>query len=129
MAGRGCGAGSRPPVGTPARAVINGRPVRRTVEAEASRSVWMLQRDDSAIELVLDEGRIAGKGAAETIAEVEIELKQGDEAALFALGRELVDAAGLRIGVLTKVERGQRLADGSAGKAAKAEPRRRCRTR
>lgn len=118
-------AGAEPDLGrlweTPARAVINGQPVSRTVEAEASRSIWMLRHEDSSIELVIDEGRIAGNGAEQAIAEVEIELKQGDEAALFALGRELVGAAGLRIGVLTKAERGQRLADGSAGKAAKAE--------
>lgn len=107
--------------GTPARKAINGQPVEPTVAANACRSLWMLQRPDSSIELVLDEGKVAGNGAEQAFAEVEIELKAGSEAALFDVGRELVDAAGLSIGVMTKAERGRRIADGSATKAAKAE--------
>jgi inorganic triphosphatase YgiF len=92
------------------------------IRVDVRRSVWDLRREGCEIELVLDEGNVSGRGNSEAIAEVELELKHGQAAGLIALARELARAAPLRLGVLTKAERGYRLADGSAGKVLKAEP-------
>jgi len=105
---------------------VLGKKVRRNLQplirVEAERALWNLDRDGSRIEMVLDRGTITGGTAGERIAELELELRQGKEAALFDLARQLADIAPLRLGVLTKAERGYRLADGAAQKATKAEP-------
>jgi triphosphatase len=54
-------------------------------------------------------------GRRETIAELELELKAATAAGLIDFARELADRCRLRLGVLTKAERGYALADGSAG--------------
>jgi inorganic triphosphatase YgiF len=95
---------------------------RPLIRVEVRRSLWDLSRDGSEIELILDEGTVSGGGNGHQIAEIELELKDGEPAALIHLARELGRAAPLRLGVLTKAERGYRLADGSAGKVLKAEP-------
>ena len=92
------------------------------IRVEARRSTWNIEHSGSLVELTLDEGTVAGGDASQPIVELELELKQGEPAALFALARDLADAAPLRLGVLTKAERGYRLSDGSAGKAVKSEP-------
>lgn len=107
---------------TPAADVIDGRELQATIRSDTRRGIWALASGDDEIELVIDEGRVAAGDNEEAITEVEIELKAGARAALFGIGRDLARTAPLRIGVLTKAERGQRLADGTAATAAKAEP-------
>jgi inorganic triphosphatase YgiF len=110
---------------TPLAAVLTKKvrkQLRPLIRVEAGRSLWMIEQDGTTIELILDEGNVAGGPDREQIAEVELELKDGDQAALFRLARELAERAPMRLGVLTKAERGYRLVDGSVGKATKAEP-------
>jgi inorganic triphosphatase YgiF len=111
--------------GTPLGAILS-KKVRKKlqplIQVEVQRSVWDVSHDGSAIELILDEGKVTGGNASEAIAEVELELKEGEAASLIALAREIGRAVPFRLGVLTKAERGYRLADGSAGKVRKAEP-------
>ena len=91
------------------------------IRSEVKRTVWNLTRPDGTVELTLDEGDIAGGGGSDHVAEIEAELKQGEPAALFEVARALADDVPMRIGVLTKAERGYALVDGTAGKATKAE--------
>lgn len=86
------------------------------------RSLWRIARDGSEIELTLDEGAISGGGRTASVAELEIELRKGDPAALFALADALADTVPLRLGVLSKAERGYAIAQGKLGKAVKSEP-------
>jgi inorganic triphosphatase YgiF len=103
-----------------------GKKVRKRLQplirVEVRRTLWNLSSDGSGIELILDEGRVSGGGHEDEIAEIELELKDGAPSALIELARELARATPLRLGVLTKAERGYRLADGSAGNVLKAEP-------
>jgi triphosphatase len=74
------------------------------------------------IEVVLDEG-VVGAGRKQTpLIELELELKQGKPAALFDLAEEIGRAAPLRLGMLSKNERGYALAEGWLGRPAKADP-------
>lgn len=73
------------------------------------------------IEVVIDRGVVRADGQEAAIAEVELELTGGTPAALFALARDLAEAAPVRLGMLTKAERGYRLLDGSADKPGKGE--------
>lgn len=61
------------------------------------------------IELALDQGEVSGGRRASPISEVELELKSGEPAALFALARELSRAAPLYLSFDTKSQRGQAL--------------------
>ena len=91
------------------------------IRSEVKRTVWNLERSDGTVELTLDEGDISGGKSSDHVAEIEAELKQGEPAALFEVARALSSDVPMRIGVLTKAERGYALVDGTAGKAAKAE--------
>lgn len=92
------------------------------VRARLKRTAWQVRHERSWVEVVLDEGTIV-KGKARTpVRELELELIDGEPAALFALAEEIAAAVPLRLGVLSKVERGYALADGKLGRPAKAEP-------
>ncbi len=78
---------------------------------------------DALIELVLDQGDILAGDRSGAICELELELKQGSTAHLFALARTLDEAAAVRLGVVGKSERGYRLAaGGGAARPVKAAP-------
>lgn len=73
------------------------------------RRKWIVEEDETTIEVVLDRGEVTAEGQAEPICEIELELKLGDPAALFGLARKIDAVAPVRLGVLTKSERGYRL--------------------
>ena len=78
------------------------------------------------IEAAVDRGmiRASESGRSEPISEVELELKDGDPAALYDLALELLETAPLRIDLRSKSERGYRLAAGGdePSTAISAEP-------
>jgi inorganic triphosphatase YgiF len=92
------------------------------IEVDVNRTFWELEVGHSRIELVLDSGTVIGGGASQSVSELEIELKAGESAALLKVAEALRHTVPMRIGVLTKAERGYRLLTGAAAKAAKAEP-------
>ncbi|SEJ56500.1 Inorganic triphosphatase YgiF, contains CYTH and CHAD domains [Sphingomonas sp. OV641] len=85
------------------------------------RHSWEIERSGTAIELVADEGTVSVEDRHAAVAEIEAELMSGDPAALFALARDLGREVPLRLGVLTKAERGYRLAENLLHRPAKAE--------
>jgi triphosphatase len=91
------------------------------MEVEVTRSLWTVETGDATIEMVLDRGEVRAGEAAAPISEIELELKDGDVAALFAFARRIGRLTPVRIGVLSKAERGQRLLR-PPGDADKAQP-------
>lgn len=73
------------------------------------RRTWLVPQDGALIELVLDRGVVRAADREEPICEVELELKSGTSAALFALARRIDADVAVRTGVLSKSERGYRL--------------------
>jgi triphosphatase len=96
--------------------------VRPVVRTRFRRTSWLIERDGSRIEVVLDEGKVGSGERDAPLCELELELLAGKPAALFALAEELGEAAALHLGVLTKAERGFALAEKKLGRPAKAEP-------
>lgn len=92
------------------------------VESRVDRTTWSLDHQDSEVELVLDEGTIRCGGEERPLHEVEIELKKGDPDAVLDLARRLAESVPLRLGVLSKAERGFALAEGRLDKVSKAAP-------
>jgi triphosphatase len=92
------------------------------VRSRFRRTAWLVAHKGSRVEVVLDEGIVAGGGAQAPLCELELELKAGKPRALFALAQEIGAAVRLRLGVLSKAERGYALAEKILGDAARAEP-------
>ena len=95
------------------------KPVIRT---RFARSSWQIVHQGSRIEVVLDEGAVGSARRRTPLIELELELKRGKAAALFDLAKEIGRAAPLRLGTMSKSERGHALREGRLGRAAKAEP-------
>jgi inorganic triphosphatase YgiF len=96
-------------------------PLVRQIRSQFRRTTWLVTHKGSRVEVVLDEGIVAGGGGEAPLCELELELKSGKPRALFALAQEIGAAVPLRLGVLSKAERGYALADKSLSEPARAE--------
>ena len=81
-----------------------------------ARTLWRIEHAGAHIEAALDEGEIIAEAGASTrrapICEIELELLDGDEAALSAVAAELQKALpGLAPDDISKAQRGYRLRD------------------
>jgi inorganic triphosphatase YgiF len=76
------------------------------------RKTYQIEHDGTEIELAIDQGEVTAGMLASPICEVELELKGGDERALFSLARELAKTVNLTLAVKSKAERGFDLLDG-----------------
>jgi inorganic triphosphatase YgiF len=92
------------------------------IRTSVRRTTWRLARNGDQIELTLDQGEISGGGSTGAVDEMEVELRRGRPRALFDLAQEIAAVVPLRLGVLSKAERGYAIANGTLGKSAKAEP-------
>ncbi len=113
---------------------LKGTPLRRwagraesgeilaVVRSVVRRSAWQLRHRGSRVEVVLDRGRIFAGDAEARIDELELELLRGRASALFDLAQLIAAKVPLRLGVLSKSERGHALAEGSLARFAKSEP-------
>jgi len=78
-------------------------------EVEIDRQSWTIDESGATIELVLDRGDVVVGERRSPVCEIELELKSGDPAALFAFARRIDAVVPIRLGVLSKSERGYRL--------------------
>jgi inorganic triphosphatase YgiF len=110
---------------TPIGKLLSKRDMRRRLapvsETEVRRTTWLIPLGASEIELILDEGRVVGDGREAPVSEIELELKRGTRADLFALAQMLGEDLILRMGVMSKSERGLRLLEDRSARAHKAE--------
>lgn len=90
-------------------------------EIDMARRTWNITKGDAAIEVVMDRGTISAGERHSSVCEMELELKSGSPEALFDLARRLDEAAPVRLGVMTKAERGYLLAQ-ALQRSVKAEP-------
>jgi len=82
------------------------------------REKWVVQFQDSEIELALDRGEIKAGDLSEALCELELELKQGNSADLLAFASVLIQQNGLRQASLSKAARGYHLAKGNPAREA-----------
>jgi inorganic triphosphatase YgiF len=98
------------------------RKLRPVVCTRFERTSWRLTRGGSRIEATLDEGEVIAGESSMPLIEFELELAKGDIGTLFELADQVGRTIPLRLGVLSKAERGFALADGRLEAASKAEP-------
>ena len=76
------------------------------------RHTWLIEMaDDTLIEVAYDSGFIETNKGQTTLCEVELEIIKGDEKQLFILGNEIALLPGVRLGNVSKAQRGYMLAD------------------
>ena len=84
-------------------------PLEAQFELVVHRDSFTIEADDSTIAAALDRGTARAMDRSAGFCELELELTAGSPAALFALARRIEAAVPVRIGVLSKAERGFRL--------------------
>ena len=76
------------------------------------RQTWLIEiAQDTLIEVAYDTGFIETNQGKIALCEVELELVKGDEKQLFVLGNEIALLPGVRLGNVSKAQRGYMLAD------------------
>ncbi len=75
------------------------------------RTTWLLETELGTVEVALDIGHIKAGDADLPVAEVELELKSGNSAALFEVAREFLNAVSLVPEYRSKALRGYQLLD------------------
>jgi inorganic triphosphatase YgiF len=101
-----------PSLGPLKRLLPQGESLKAAFNVRVNRRQRTFRYEGAEIELALDQGEVTGGAARSPICEVELELKSGPPAALFALARELAKAAPLYLSFDAKAARGQALVAG-----------------
>jgi inorganic triphosphatase YgiF len=101
-----------------------GHRLEATIRSDVNRTSWMIDRrhGNASMQVDLDYGTITAGEHSEEFAEIEFELIDGPPSSLVAAARRLSDHAPVRLGVLTKAERGYMIAGNSLHKIHKAGP-------
>lgn len=109
--------------GTPLESLAAGgelSSLAQILSSTVTRTSWPIEVGGSRIQVDFDEGSIEAGGRTQTFAELELELLSGDPQCLFISAKAIADQVPVRLGVLTKAERGARLASGAHKKIVKA---------
>ncbi|MGE0238948.1 MAG: CHAD domain-containing protein [Parvibaculaceae bacterium] len=80
------------------------------------RASFLVKEGSAQIEIAVDRGEIKHDGAELPVCELELELKTGDPRQLFAFAQRFIDKAPLRLSLVSKGDRGDRLANGTWGR-------------
>ena len=88
--------------------------------SDIQRTLRTVRFHGAEIEVALDEGFISAGEQREPAHEIELELKSGEPAALFEFGLSLVDALPLKLGILSKAQRGAELFSGKPPEPVRA---------
>lgn len=90
------------------------------IHSDVTRTSWALDRHGGSIQVDLDHGTITAGEHCEEFAELEFELREGAPASLIVAARRLSDHVPVRLGVLTKAERGFLVANNQLRRVHKA---------
>jgi inorganic triphosphatase YgiF len=111
-----------PAIAASLAAVTQGRALLPVYATDIRRVTRLVETETSAIEVAFDSGSIIAGEAKLPVREIELELKSGDPAGLYRLGISLAETYPVRLGILSKAERGALLAAGLAPEPQKAAP-------
>lgn len=100
--------------------LVEERPLELVFQTKVRRRAVLVKHGHSQIELACDDGSIIAGNQAATLAEVELELKSGDESDLYDLAMTLADEFPLRLDFASKAERGFCLSTGESSPVVRA---------
>ena len=96
--------------------------LQELIHSDVTRTSWLIDTSTARIQVDLDHGTIIAEERSTAFAELEFELRNGPPVGLIMAARRLSDYAPVRLGVLTKAERGMLLGRDALGKVYKADP-------
>lgn len=96
--------------------------LRELSHLDVTRTSWLIEASTARIQVDLDFGTIMAGGRSAAFAEMEFELRDGPPVGLIVAALRLSDYVPVRLGVLTKADRGVLIACGAFEKAHKADP-------
>lgn len=73
------------------------------------RQIWMIQSDNTLMEVVCDQGEVTSPYGKDEISELELELKQGDEIGLYDFASRLAKEVPVQVSTVSKAQKGVRL--------------------
>ncbi|MGE3871565.1 MAG: CHAD domain-containing protein [Parvibaculaceae bacterium] len=115
---------ARDMAGTPAAALLrrNGGDAQLAplYTVKVDRASFLVKEGSAQIEVAVDRGEIKRGDTELPVCEMELELKQGEPRQLFAFAQRFIDKAPLRLSLVSKGDRGDRLVDGSWGRPVAA---------
>ncbi len=97
-------------IATELNRVIDEHPLEQKFETQIKRRLRCLNLERSLIEVAFDEGFVVVGDRRQPLTEIELELKAGEEAALFDFAVLVADALPVRLEIMSKSERGFMLA-------------------
>ena len=95
------------------------QPILRSL---VERTSWISDVAGSRIQTDLDQGELSAGGRLQTFNELELELLSGEPECLFLAAKTIAERVPVRIGVLSKAERGARLNSSAFERVTKAAP-------
>ncbi len=95
-----------PDVRAQVEVAIAGAPLGPVIETRIRRTRRLLRRGETSLELAVDVGEVRAAGESQPLSEVELELREGEAAALYAVALALLDVVPLRISTVSKAELG-----------------------
>lgn len=97
-----------------------GRPLQPCFATDITRDVRRIISGTSEIEVAFDTGYIVSGVRKAPVSELELELKSGDPTDLYQFGLSLLADFPVRLGIMTKAERGVQLSQGAHPVAVRA---------
>jgi inorganic triphosphatase YgiF len=97
-----------------------GRPLQPCFATDITRQVRRIVAGASEIEAAFDTGYVVSSGRKIPVCELELELKSGDPADLYHFGLSLLADFPVRLGIMTKAQRGELLSYGAHPVAVRA---------
>lgn len=102
--------------------LTRGKPLEPVFATEIRRTARTIRIGDSILEIAIDNGFLRAGQTRLPLREIEVELRDGDPDDVYRLGLTMLDLLPLRLGTLTKAERGVQLLTGACSPVAKATP-------
>ena len=96
------------------------RQLKPMFETRVERTAYPVTNGTGEIALTVDRGKIEAEGRSAPLCEIELELKRGNQAELFNVARELMEAVPARLEFKSKSQRGYELLDGERGASDQA---------
>ena len=89
--------------------IVGGKGLAAKFGSDVRRTTRTIAFSGAELEIAFDSGFLFAGERREPVREIEVELKAGPSAALFAFGLELIEALPVRLSVESKAERARRL--------------------
>lgn len=99
---------------------IEPRKLRPIIRSTVDRTSWKVGDGEGELQFALDSGELKARGREVSVREIEIELNGVDPAKAFDAARRIARNVPVRLGVLSKADRGFALAENRLGQAVKA---------